>query len=247
MCGRFILKTSLVRLQGAFGFAERPNLQARYNIAPGQAVPVVRMSANGQGRELAMLSWGLIPFWSKETKIAHKCVNARAESLATAPSFREAFRRRRCLIPADGFYEWRKVDGRAAKQPMLIRRRDGEPFGLAGLWEHWRGPEQAIESCTIITTTANELTAPIHHRMPVILDAADHERWLDPSRRDGGELLRPCPAEWLEAVPVSPRVNSVRDEGPELLEAALPAENAATRAWPGKNPDRQETLFADRE
>jgi len=182
MCGRFLLKSPLVELQGAFGFAERLNLEPRFNIAPAQTVAIVRLRANGDGRELALVRWGLVPAWAKEPAIGGKMINARAEGIAAKPAFRAAFRQRRALVLADGFYEWRKVEG-SRKQPMLIRRRDHAPFAFAGLWEVWRGPDGPLETCTIVTTAANALLAPIHDRMPVILDPADHEAWLDPARR----------------------------------------------------------------
>ena len=143
--------------------------------------------------------------------------------MAEKPAFRGAFRKRRCLVPADGFYEWRKHEGGGPKQPMLIRRRDREPFALAGLWEHWRGPEGEVETCTILTTEANAVLAPIHDRMPVILGPATYDRWLDPARPEAEELLRPCPDEWLEAFPVSKQVNNVRNDAAELITPMNPA------------------------
>jgi putative SOS response-associated peptidase YedK len=223
MCGRFILKTSLVRLQAAFGFAERPNLPARYNIAPTQEIAIVRPRREGQ-RELALVQWGLIPFWAKDARFGSRCINARAETVATAPAFREAFQRRRALILADGFYEWRKLEPPGikpskgmVKQPVLIRRHSGEPFAFAGLWERWKGPEGEVQTATIITTHANASLAAIHDRMPVILDPASYDRWLDPARPQAQELLRPCPDDWLEAVPVSARVNSPKNDDADLL------------------------------
>jgi len=218
MCGRFLLKSPVVELQGAFGFVERPNLEPRFNIAPTQTVAIVRLRANGDGRELALVRWGLVPAWAKEPSIGSRMINARAEGIATKPAFRAAFRQRRALVLADGFYEWRKVEGAGRKQPMLIRRRDHAPFAFAGLWERWRGPDGSLETCTIVTTAANALLAPIHDRMPVILGPADHEAWLDPARPNGEALLRPCPTEELEAVPVSTRVNSPRHDDATLLE-----------------------------
>ena len=182
MCGRFLLHAPVEVLQRAFGFAERPNLQPRYNIAPTQTVAIVRRKDDGGGRELALVRWGLIPSWAKDASIGGRLINARAETVAEKPAFRGAFRRRRALVPADGFYEWRKREGDRPKQPLLIRRRDGQPFALAGLWEHWRGPEGEVQTCTIVTTAANVVLAPIHDRMPVILDPASYDRWLDPAQ-----------------------------------------------------------------
>jgi putative SOS response-associated peptidase YedK len=144
-------------------------------------------------------------------------INARAENIATKPAFRAAFRQRRALVLADGFYEWKKLEG-GRKQPVLIRRRDRQPFAFAGLWESWRRPDGPLETCTIVTTEANELAAQIHNRMPVILDPTDHGAWLDAQRPGGEALLRPCPADELEAVPVSTRVNSPRNDDAALLE-----------------------------
>ncbi len=166
MCGRFTLRTPTHRLAEAFGVRDLPNLPPRYNIAPTQDAAVVRPGPEGEARELAMLRWGLVPSWS-EGPSAYSMINARAETVATKPAFRAAFRHRRCLVPADGFYEWQRVDG--GKQPYLVELASGEPFAFAGLWEHWEGGD-VIESFTIIVTEANELLRPIHERMPVILD-----------------------------------------------------------------------------
>ena len=143
--------------------------------------------------------------------------------MAEKPAFRGAFRERRALVPADGFYEWQKREGDRPKQPLLIRRRDGEPFAFAGLWERWRGPEGGVETCTILTTEANAVLAPIHDRMPVIPDSATYDRWLDPAQARAEELLRPCPDEWLEAFPVGKQVNGVRNDAAELIAPMNPA------------------------
>lgn len=217
MCGRFILNSPIVELQAEFEFSETPNLRPRWNVAPTQTVPIVRRRQDGEGRELAMVRWGLVPFWAKDLKIGSTMINARAEGIATKPGFRAAFKSRRCLVPADGFYEWQKVDG-GAKQPMLIRLRSRQPFGFAGLWETWKGPEGPVETCTIATTEPNEIMAPIHNRMPVILDPADFNVWLDPANAGGIDLLRPCPDQWLETLPVSTRVNNVRNDDATLIE-----------------------------
>jgi putative SOS response-associated peptidase YedK len=166
--------------------------------------------------ELIMVRWGLVPYWAEDVKIGNRLINARAETIERTPAFREAYQRRRCLVPADGFYEWRK-EGKQ-RQPLLIRRRDRAPFAFAGLWERWRQPDgQILRSCTIVTCPPNALVAEVHDRMPVILAAADHAGWLDPAQGDGKALLRPCPAEWLEALAVSPRVNSPANDDPECL------------------------------
>ncbi|MDX1540107.1 MAG: SOS response-associated peptidase [Geminicoccaceae bacterium] len=216
MCGRFLLTSPLEAVHELFHVPERPNLGARYNIAPTQDVPVVRRTRDGGGRELAMVRWGLVPFFAKDPSVGNRMINARLEGLASKPAFREPVRRRRCLIPADGFFEWRK-DGRK-KQPYLIRRKDGGLFAFAGLWDVWRGPDgRSLHSCTIITGPANELVAPLHGRMPVILGSDDHERWLNGDLEAALGLLEPCPSDWLESFPVSPRVGSPANDDPELI------------------------------
>src|SRR5262249_6524476 len=158
---------------------------------------------------------GLIPSWAEDKKIGNQLINARAETVATKPAFRSAYRKRRCLVLADGFYEWQKTDGK--KQPYYFQLSDGHPFGFAGLWEHWEHEGELIESCTIVTTEANDLLRSIHNRMPVILHAADYERWLDPGNQTAtglAELLRPFPAEEMQARPVSLHVNNPRNEDP---------------------------------
>ena len=219
MCGRYSLTSPLEAVRALFGFPEQPNLPTRYNIAPTQDVASVRLGSDG-ARHFAWLRWGLIPFWARDPAIGNKMINARCESLAEKPAFRAAFKRRRCLIVADGFYEWKKLpDG---KQPYRILRKDGQAFGFAGLWESWnpRGGEVTIESCTIITTTANAVLTPIHHRMPVILDPDDFELWLDPATpaAELSTLLRPAPESLLTQVAVSRRVNNVANDDPSVIE-----------------------------
>jgi putative SOS response-associated peptidase YedK len=222
MCGRYLLTTPVDALSQLFRFGERPNLGPRYNIAPTQDVPVVRRSRDGARRELILVRWGLVPWWADDPRIGNRLINARAETLERTPAFRDAYRRRRCLVPADGFFEWRK-EGRR-RQPLLIRRRDLAPFAFAGLWERWKQPDGGVlRSCTIVTCPANALLAPVHDRMPVILAEPDHDVWLN-SETDGRPLLRPCPADWLEAIPVSSRVNSPANDDPECL--ASPAGSA---------------------
>jgi putative SOS response-associated peptidase YedK len=222
MCGRYLLTSPVDLLRQLFRFMERPNLGPRYNIAPTQEVPIVRLSREGDRRELLQARWGLVPYWAKDAKIGNRLINARAEAIERTPAFREAYQRRRCLVPADGFYEWRKAG--KERQPLLIRRRDQAPFAFAGLWERWQQPDgQILRSCTIVTCPPNALVAEVHDRMPVILATADHDRWLDPSQGDGKALLRPCPAEWLEALAVSPRVNSPANDDPACLAPPPPA------------------------
>jgi putative SOS response-associated peptidase YedK len=227
MCGRYLLTSPVDLLRQLFRFMERPNLGPRYNIAPTQEVPMVRLTRDGDRPELIMARWGLVPYWADDLKIGNRLINARAETVERTPAFREAYQRRRCLVPADGFYEWRK-QGRQ-RQPLLIRRSDEAPFAFAGLWERWRQPDgQILRSCAIVTCPANPLVAEIHDRMPVILAEADHARWLDAAAGDGRALLRPCPAEWLEAIPVSPRVNSPANDDPEVLAPPAPPSEQQT-------------------
>lgn len=220
MCGRFALFDSAASLAEAFGLADVPSLPPRYNIAPTQAVAAVRIPSEGVGRALALLRWGLIPSWAKDPSLGDRMINARAETAAGKPAFRSAIRRRRCLVPASGFYEWKRTNGR--KQPYYIRRPDGKPFAFAGLWESWEGPGQAaVESCTILTTSANELLLPIHDRMPVIVSPADYDLWLSPEVRDPEELarlFRPCPPEEVTAFPVGTAVNNPKTDSPQLIE-----------------------------
>jgi putative SOS response-associated peptidase YedK len=216
MCGRYMLTTPVDALRQLFRFKERPNLPPRYNIAPTQDVPIVRRTRDGAGRELIMVRWGLVPYWASDPKIGNRLINARGESVARTAAFREAYQRRRCLVPADGFFEWRKDGG--TRVPLLVRRRDQAPFAFAGLWERCPQPGGGVlRSCTIITCPANELVARIHDRMPVILSPDDYERWLDPSQADGRTLLVPYPAAELEALAVSPRVNSPQNDDPECI------------------------------
>lgn len=221
MCGRFVQYSDPERYAERFGLDHLCHAEPRYNLAPTQPVLAIRLAAAG-GRELVPLRWGLIPHWSKAPDSRYSMINARAETVATKPAYRDAFRQRRCLIPSEGFYEWRATKG--GKQPYLIGRRDQAPFLMAGLWEHWRGggdDQSPIESCTIIVTDANELVRPIHDRMPVILSDEAAERWLDPEQRDPAaltELLRPADPAEMRLHPVSRAVNNARNDGPELLE-----------------------------
>jgi len=225
MCGRYVLTTPGEVLAELFELDEKPHLAPRYNIAPTQEVAIVRRRPEG-GDALAMAQWGLVPFWAKEREIGNKLINARAETLAEKPSFRDSFRKRRCLIPADGFYEWQKTGGR--KQPWLLRLRGGGPFAFAGLWSSWkdRASDDVLESCTIVTTTPNELAAAIHNRMPVILPRERHAVWLDPASDPAelSELLVPLPAGEMQAIPVSTWVNSPAHDDPRCVEAVAGAE-----------------------
>jgi putative SOS response-associated peptidase YedK len=216
MCGRYMLTTPVDALRQMFLFSERPNLAPRYNIAPTQDVPIVRRTRDGGARELIMVRWGLVPYWADDPKIGNRLINARAETVMRTAAFREAYQRRRCLVPADGFFEWQKI-GRT-RQPLLVRRKDQAPFAFAGLWE--RSPQPGggvLRSSTIITCPANQLVAPVHDRMPVILAPEDFERWLDPGQDQGHELLKPYPAPLLEAFAVSARANSPNNDDPECI------------------------------
>jgi len=225
MCGRYSLTTPMEAVRQLFGFSERPNLAARVNIAPSQEVAAVRLGEEDDGaRHLVALRWGLIPSWAKEPGIGNRMINARAETVAEKPAFRAAFRRRRCLIPADGFYEWKTERGR--KQPYRIVLQSGAPFAFAGLWERWEGPKggvvggRAVESCTIVTTEANERLRALHHRMPVILAPENYDLWLDPATPGvrAQALLGPAPSEWFTCFRVSPKINSPANDDPALIE-----------------------------
>src|SRR6476469_2163807 len=182
MCGRFTQSQSASTIAATFHVATVPGLLPRYNIAPTQPVPAILVSEEPAERELRQLRWGLIPSWAKDSSMAARMINARAETVAEKPAFRTAFRQRRCLIVADGFYEWQRLERK--KQPFYYRLQDQQPFAFAGLWEHWQSPEgDPIDSCTILTTQANELLAQIHDRMPVILPPDRYDLWLDPTMR----------------------------------------------------------------
>lgn len=211
------MKTPAPVVAKVLGLPDVPELLERYNIAPTQGVAVVR--AGAEGRRLDLLRWGLIPSWVKEPKLAPTLVNARVDTLLEKPSFRGAFRSRRCLIPADGFYEWKTVNGK--KQPMYFSMKDAAPFALAGLWERWEGPDGAvIESCTTLTTEPNSVVSPIHDRMPVIVPPEAYGLWLDPRVTDPQRLvplLGAYPADAMQVHPVSPRVNAATVEGPDCI------------------------------
>jgi putative SOS response-associated peptidase YedK len=228
MCGRFTQARSwseLVQLYELAGSPSPSNFAPRYNIAPTQNIAVVRPAARDSGgREMAMMRWGLVPLWAKDVSIGAKMINARAESVRTKPAFRQAFRHRRCLIVADGFYEWRKEEGKTRKQPYYITRQGDAPFAFAGLWEEWQPQgEQKLETCTIITTQASEAVAWIHERMPVMLEPTQFDAWIAPDvPLDTAEaMLAPYPGA-LATHPVGTRVNSVRNDDPQCI-APVPA------------------------
>ena len=227
MCGRFTLTSQPGQVASAFDLAEMPQLRPRYNIAPGQDAGVVRVSPEGDRRVLEPLRWGLVPSWAKDPRPRHRMINARAETAAKRPAYRAAFRKRRCIVPADGFYEW--APGRPHKQPYYIQCREGAPFAMAGLWERWSGPDaQVLESFAVLTTPANHRLRAIHERMPAILEPGAFDLWLDPGVQDVSRLeplLRPCPDAWIALRTVSTRVNDVSRDDPACVApaAALPS------------------------
>jgi putative SOS response-associated peptidase YedK len=219
MCGRFAFYSPHEAVIRLFGVAAAPEIEPRWNIAPTQFIATVREA--GGPREVAMLYWGLVPSWAKEKSIGARMINARSETLGEKPSFRNAFRRRRCLILADGYYEWQRSG--AVKQPYFIGFGDGQPFGMAGLWERWRDPAsgEPLESCCIVTTAPAASVAHVHDRMPVIVPPGAYAEWLDPKNEATDRLARlfePCGRPGLQARPVSRRVNDARNQGAELIE-----------------------------
>jgi putative SOS response-associated peptidase YedK len=252
MCGRFVSVSSPQLLAQHFGVTESvlPEHDADYNVTPRADVLIVRErlprspSDGAVARVLSAVRWGLVPSWADDPKLGDRMINARAESVVTKPAFRRAFAKRRCIVPADAFFEWKvgerparehgAATGRhAPRQPHCVRRLDGEPMAFAGLWEIWRDPSVAdadapdawLRSCTIVTTRANGVLAPIHDRMPVVLGDDHWDEWLDPANHDVAaleHLLVPAPDDWVEAYPVSPRVNSPRNNDPDLVVRAEP-------------------------
>lgn len=221
MCGRYAFFSPAEAVKRAFALDDFPALEPRYNIAPTQPVPVLREEQPGR-RQVALLHWGLIPSWARDRSVGNRMINARAETLSERPAYRAAFRRRRCVVLADGWYEWQVVA--SGKQPWFIHSRDGAPLGLAGLWETWRDPAggEPVESCTIVTTDAVGPLAEIHHRMPAVLPAAGLEAWLDPRQQDVAALsgwLGPRDPAEFSARAVSRRVNDPRNQGADLIEA----------------------------
>jgi len=236
MCARFTLKTSAVVLQDLFELDEVPELVPRYNIAPSQIIPAV-VNDNGH-RELRLFQWGLVPSWAKDPSIAQNLINAKCETLAEKPSFRAAFKRRRCLLPADGFFEWLTVEpesesdlfgdptpppkgSKVIKQPFWFTLKEGGPFGIAGIHEYWEGPDAGpIESCTLVTTDPNDLVKPFHNRMPAIIKPEDFGVWLDPEAPPNVllGLLQPLPSGLFKAQPVTRRMNNPRYESPDCIE-----------------------------
>ncbi len=227
MCGRFTLRQPAERIAREFQLAEVPAIEARYNIAPTQSVLAIRQSPDG--REASMFKWGLIPSWAKDAAIGSKLINARSETVDEKPSYREAFKRRRAIIPVDGFYEWAHTGNK--KQPYYFHFKDDRLFGFAGLWEKWRTPDgESLESCSILTTEANEVLSTVHDRMPVILDPEAYDLWLDEDERKQElrkELLCPFPGSEMIAYPVSTLINSPQHQGEELVRPIQGITNSA--------------------
>jgi putative SOS response-associated peptidase YedK len=219
MCGRFTLSVFPEVLTQIFEVEKVPDFKPQYNIAPTQMVLVVLYNSEGHKREIQRLRWGLIPSWAKDQSMGARLINARAETAAEKPMFRRAFKRQRCLVVADGFYEWQRQDGK--KQPYYFRLSNGKPFGFAGLWEEWQSPAQEqIKSCTILTTQANELLQVVHDRMPVILQQENYDLWLDPQVHDVEllqPLLHPYPSEAMTSYPVTSLVNSPKNNSAECI------------------------------
>jgi putative SOS response-associated peptidase YedK len=221
MCGRYSQRQSAEIIAQAFQVDNVPPLKPRYNIAPTQSVPTILQLSTSTNRQLKMLHWGLIPSWAKDSKMGSKLINARAETVAEKPSFRSAFRQRRCLVLADGFYEWQQQEDKQ-KQPFYFRMSDEHPFAFAGLWEHWEDKDtgKTIESCTLLTTEPNELMQSVHNRMPVILEPKNYDIWLDPEVKNPELLqpfLHPYPAEEMTSFPVSKAVNKASNDTAECI------------------------------
>lgn len=216
MCGRYMLSTDGETLAEAFELESAPEVEPRYNIAPSQPVLIVR--GTGNGREAVRARWGLVPFWAEDPKVGYRMINARSETVAEKPAFRAAFRQRRCLVPASGYYEWKAVEG--AKQPYFIFPTEAGCFGIAGLWERWQGEDECIESCTLLTCAANERLSAVHDRMPVVLRLQDYASWLDPraSRDELETLLVPAGDDGFSMQAVSKTVNSPRNDSPACIE-----------------------------
>lgn len=216
MCGRFSLTKPAIALAKTFQLDDLPEWTPRYNIAPTQTVMAIAADAS-HVRQARLFRWGLVPSWAKDLAIGAKLINARAETVAEKPSFRAAFKQRRCLILADGFYEWQRTD-RKTKQPYYFQLTNKQLFAFAGLWEHWQGESNIVETCTILTTQANKLLQPIHDRMPVMLAPEDYDRWLEPTPApDHQALLHPYDTELMQGYRVSTLVNRATNESPDCV------------------------------
>jgi putative SOS response-associated peptidase YedK len=234
MCGRYRLSRRKQLVEEYFGaVSEEYDWNPRYNVAPSQPVLIIRQDAREPVRKLTAVRWGLIPFWSNDPSIGYKTINGRSETVATTPSFRDPFKSQRCLVPADGFYEWKREGN--TKQPYCFEVNDGELFAFAGLWDTWKSPQgDVVESCTILTTTPNSLLADIHDRMPVILRPDDYELWLDPAFRGTAfvsEMLRPFDAGKMRRYPVSTRINQVQNDDADCAKSVEHSSTIQTRLF----------------
>jgi putative SOS response-associated peptidase YedK len=250
MCGRYAITSAPEAIRALFGFAEQPDFPPRYNVAPTQPIPVVRLA---EGRHsFALVRWGFMPSWVKDPRTFSLLINARGESVLDKPAFRNAMRRRRCLVPADGFYEWKAEGGR--KRPYFIRPRAGGPIAFAGLWECWTGPNgEEVETACIVTTAANRTLRDLHDRMPVVIAPEAFDLWLDCANVDAGTaaaLIAPAPETVFEAYEVSTAVNRTADDRPDLIAPltsalAVATETPAVRPKPAKpkRSDDQGSLF----
>ncbi len=248
MCGRYLITSAPEAFRRLFGYLDQPNFPPRYNVAPTQPVPIVRI-VEGK-RQFALVRWGLIPAWVKDPRGFTLLVNGRGELVNDKPAFRNAMKRRRCLFLADGFYEWTEQGGR--KRPFLVRPKDGQPVAFAGLWETWMGPNgEETETAAIVTSVANRTLMPIHHRMPVVIPPEAFDMWLDCANVDAftaAALLVPAPEDAMEAYEISTAVNRVANDGPEVLEPVSEADAPAPSpdkpaARTKKKDERQPSLF----
>ena len=252
MCGRYLITSAPEAFRRLFGYPEQPNFPPRYNVAPTQPIPIVRMFEGK--RQFALVRWGLIPAWVKDPRGFTLLVNGRGESVNDKPAFRNAMKRRRCLFLADGFYEWSEHGGR--KRPFLVRPKNGEPVAFAGLWETWMGPNgEETETAAVLTTEANRTLMPIHHRMPVVIPPEAFDMWLDCVNVDAltaAALLVPAPEDLMEAYEISTAVNRVANDGPEVIAPVMQSSDAAVTPEPSapqpakrakKKDERQPSLF----
>ncbi len=230
MCGRYAITSPPEAVREFAGYMDQPNFPPRYNIAPTQPVPIVRQDAGV--RQLSLVRWGLVPSWSKQVSPSSPLINARAETIFEKPSFRNAIRRRRCLFPLDGFYEWYR--GAPRRQAYYVRARDRGLYAIGGIWEHWTGSDGSeLESAAMITTRANGTLAPIHHRMPVVIAPSEFDRWLSTAEseaRNLSDLLEPSPDDWLEAVAIGDRVNKVANDDPDVQTPVSPDDAGVSEA-----------------
>jgi putative SOS response-associated peptidase YedK len=243
MCGRYTLISAPEAIRALFRYAEQPNFPPRFNVAPTQPIPIVRLM-DGK-RQFALMRWGLLPSWVKDPRIFSLLINARGESVCDKPAFRNAMKRRRCLIPADGFYEWKAIGG-GRKQPFYVRAKSGQPLAFAGLWETWEGPNgEELDTATIITTRTNRALAPHFDRMPVIVPPEAFDLWLDGATVDAKTaeaIIQPAPDDLLEAYPVSTTVNRTANDNPKLVEpfvaSAEPAASPVAEPKPAAPRER---------